>query len=571
MPAAASVEESNLVAIQTLQNNLDRLQDATDASDSEINFLSDLLSDPTFQALVDIQDGLEEYREQNPDGPSRALHAAKCIAEVYHEVKGLMDSDRHVNELNQILGNVHVKAILDAHDDIIDRNFEEAQVEDMIQPKLFKSVSTIQDLDEDIRVVGIMKTDEPLGITVKIEESGDLVIARILAGSMSDKLGLLHVGDIVREVNNRPVMSPQMLMDEIRRADSRVNLKIIPRHVDRQQTSQMFMKTHFAYNPMNDRLIPSKEAGLAFQDGDILHVLNHEDPNWWQAKIVGDDNNQVGLIPSKNLEENRKAFVRRDMDYSKSSLLCGLKRNKKKKIKYNATKNKDWDNADLVLYEEVTRMPPFERKTLVLVGASGVGRRSLKEKLIKSDPRRFASAIPNTSRAPRDGEIHGKKYFFSDRDTMEMEIRNDLFLEYGVFNGNLYGTKLETVHNTIHSGKMCVLDVNPTSLKTLKTPEFMPYIIFLAAPNAEALTVMYEEGRRKGVGRGIAGPGTIGYKTEEDFLKIIEESAQIEKVYKSYFDTTIVNDSFEDTFKEIRQIVDSLGTDTQWVPVNWVY
>ena len=54
----------------------------------------------------------------------------------------------------------------------------------------------------------------------------------------------------------------------------------------------------------------------------------------------------------------------------------------------------DWDNADLVLYEEVTRMPPFQRKTLVLVGANGVGRRSLKEKLIKSDHRRFASALP---------------------------------------------------------------------------------------------------------------------------------------------------------------------------------
>lgn len=58
---------------------------------------------------------------------------------------------------------------------------------------------------------------------------------------------------------------------------------------------------------------------------------------------------------------------------------------------------------------------------------------------------------------------------------------------------------------------------------------------------------------------------------EEDFLKIIDESAQIEKVYKSYFDMTIVNDSYDETFREIRQIVDSLSTDTQWVPVNWVY
>ena len=54
----------------------------------------------------------------------------------------------------------------------------------------------------------------------------------------------------------------------------------------------------------------------------------------------------------------------------------------------------DWDTADLVLYEEVARMPPFQRKSLVLVGANGVGRRSLKERLIKSDPRIFAGAMP---------------------------------------------------------------------------------------------------------------------------------------------------------------------------------
>ena len=63
----------------------------------------------------------------------------------------------------------------------------------------------------------------------------------------------------------------------------------------------------------------------------------------------------------------------------------------------------------------------------------------------------------------------------------------------------------------------------------------------------------------------------ICYFQEEDFLNTISESAQIEKVYKSYFDMTIVNDSFEDTFLEIRKAVNDLSTETQWVPVNWVY
>lgn len=568
MPAASNAEdESGLVAVRTLQNNLDRLQDATDAPDSEIDFLSNFLSNSLLQSIVETQDKLEDQ----PEVPVN-IHAGKCVTDVYNALGDLINTDRNADELDRLLSDRHFKAILDAHDDIIDRNFEEIPaVED--QP-IFQEQdhSVFNTVNDQIRLVGIMKSDtEPLGITVKIDETGDLTIARIMAGSMSDKLGLLHVGDIIKEVNGIPVFTPQQLMDIIRNADRSITLKIVPTYIEQHHTSQMFMKAHFNYNPQNDRLIPSKEAGLAFQDGDILHIYNHDDPNWWQAQIVGDETNRVGLIPSKNLEENRKAFVRSDMDYSKSSLLCGLKRKKKKKIKYSTTKNKDWDTADLVLYEEVTRMPPFQRKTLVLVGANGVGRRSLKERLIKSDPRRFASAIPHTSRPPREGEVHGKKYFFTDRETMDMEIHNDLFLEYGEFNGNLYGTKLETIHDTIRSGKMCVLDVNPTSLKVLKNPEFMPYIIFIAAPSAEALMVMYEDGRRKGVGRGIAGPGTIDFKTEEDFLKIIEESAQIEKVYKSYFDMTVVNDSFDETFREIRHVVESLSTDTQWVPVSWVY
>lgn len=52
------------------------------------------------------------------------------------------------------------------------------------------------------------------------------------------------------------------------------------------------------------------------------------------------------------------------------------------------------DKADLKLYEEVARMPPFQRKTLVLIGTEGVGRRTLKTKLLNLDPDRFGATIP---------------------------------------------------------------------------------------------------------------------------------------------------------------------------------
>ena len=54
----------------------------------------------------------------------------------------------------------------------------------------------------------------------------------------------------------------------------------------------------------------------------------------------------------------------------------------------------EFDKCDLSVYEEVTKMPPFQRKTLILVGASGVGRRALKQKLLKDDPRRFGAVMP---------------------------------------------------------------------------------------------------------------------------------------------------------------------------------
>ena len=54
----------------------------------------------------------------------------------------------------------------------------------------------------------------------------------------------------------------------------------------------------------------------------------------------------------------------------------------------------DFDRTELMIYEEVARMPPFQRKTLVLIGGQGVGRRALKSRLNKADPDRFGCVLP---------------------------------------------------------------------------------------------------------------------------------------------------------------------------------
>lgn len=68
----------------------------------------------------------------------------------------------------------------------------------------------------------------PQGVTFRVE-GGELVIARILHGGMVAQQGLLHVGDIIKEVNGQPVGSdPRALQELLRSASGSVILKILP-------------------------------------------------------------------------------------------------------------------------------------------------------------------------------------------------------------------------------------------------------------------------------------------------------------------------------------------------------
>lgn len=273
------------------------------------------------------------------------------------------------------------------------------------------------------------------------------------------------------------------------------------------------MRALFDYNPKEDTLLPCREIGLAFERGDILQIIDQKDPNWWQAKKVGTDG-PTGLIPSLELEERRKAYVAPEADYVHKISICGTRISKKKrKIIYQSKSNSEFDKAELLLYEEVTRMPPFKRKTLVLIGTKGVGRRTLKNRLINSDPEKFGTIIPHTSRTPRVLEENGRGYWFVDRETMEQEIKENKFLEYGEHNGNLYGTHLDSIRDVIKQGKMCVLDCSPVALKILhNSSEFLPFVIFVAAPGLEHLKLMYDHDK------------SLGYSSSRNLTVIIKNT-----------------------------------------------
>ncbi|XP_068620910.1 protein PALS2 [Battus philenor] len=503
-------------------------------------------------------------------------------------------------ELAILLSRVHFKALIDAHDQVgaiwLERGSgidEKSAQKD--NSELLGNIDRGLDLDlngdmpiETIKVVGLRKVPgQPLGLTVTTDEHGQLIVARILAGSAAAKQALLSVGDVLLEVDGVHIDSEDQLKEAVSKPNDRVTLKVGPNL--KEKSSQLsnklscYMRALFDYDPKEDTLLPCKEIGLPFKKGDILQVSDRKDPNWWQASHV-EKTDVVGLIPSPELEERRKAYVPPEADFVHKISICGARiSKKKKKFVYESRSSVQLEGAELALYEEVARTPPFLRRILALVGTKSVGRRTLKNRMIQEHPDRFGAVVPHTSRPPRPLEENGLSYWFVSRDEMERDAHAGRFLEYGEHNGHLYGTHLDSIRAVIKEGKMCILDCAPQSLKLLhNSSEFLPYVVLIGAPGIEQLrNLTYASNRNLTFDR----QSSIRYSSrrartleslaslyeEEDMKQTLEDSARIQRTYEKYIDLVITNNNIDTTYSKIMDALHSLSTDHQWVPVSWIY
>uniref|UniRef100_A0A673AGM3 Membrane protein, palmitoylated 2a (MAGUK p55 subfamily member 2) n=1 Tax=Sphaeramia orbicularis TaxID=375764 RepID=A0A673AGM3_9TELE len=454
-------------------------------------------------------------------------------------------------ELAQILTQPHFQSLLETHDSVASQACESPLPSpcDFVDHEQEDGLPNNPHPPPDaIRMVGIRKVaGEHLGVTFKVD-SGELVIARILHGGMVDQQGLLHVGDIIKEVNGREVgRDPRVLQEELQATSGSVVLKILPSYHEAIPPRQVFFKCHYDYDPANDNLIPCKEAGLRFETGDILQIVNQDDVNWWQARHVEGGN--TGLIPSQMLEEKRKAFVKTDVELAPTGR--------------ETLPPAEFDRHEILLYEEVAKVPPFKRKTLLLIGAQGVGRRRLKTQLLLRDPQLFGTTIPYTSRKPKKGERESRMYAFTSRSKMETDIKNGRYLEHGEYDGSLYGIKMDSIHEVVEAGRVCILDANPQSLKVLRTSEFLPYVVFLQSPDFEVLKAMNHSAVEAGV--------VTKTLTDEELHRTCNDSAKIQVAYGHYFDLTIVNGNLDETYRTVKAALETVSKNPQWVPVTWVF
>ncbi|XP_029028658.1 55 kDa erythrocyte membrane protein [Betta splendens] len=386
---------------------------------------------------------------------------------------------------------------------------------------------------------------EPMGVTLKLNDKQRCTVARILHGGMIHRQGSLHEGDEIAEINGKSVKnhSVDQLQKMIKESNGLITMKIIPNPQSRSKTCEMYMRAQFDYDPTKDDLIPCKEAGLKFQTGDIIKIINKQDPNWWQGRVESSATDFAGLIPSPELQEWRVASKSKAREGGQSCSPFGKK--KKCKDKYLAKHSSIFDQLDVISYEEVVRLPAFKRKTLVLIGAHGVGRSHIKNALLTKYPEKFSYPAPHTTRPQRKDEENGQEYYFISHEDMTKCISGNALLEYGSFQGFMFGTKFETIQKIHDQGKIAVLDVEPQTLKVLRTADFAPLVVFIAPTTAAPQT--------------------------ENLQMIQKESEAIQSTYGHFFDVVLVNNDVDESVKGVEEAMENAVSTPQWVPVSWVY
>uniref|UniRef100_A0A8D3B8C2 MAGUK p55 scaffold protein 3b n=1 Tax=Scophthalmus maximus TaxID=52904 RepID=A0A8D3B8C2_SCOMX len=546
----------------------------------DLVFLKDVLSEKSIGYLMKIHEKLKQYEKHSP---TPVLHSASCLAE--DVASEWTSGGRRGRELLLLLSTPHLKAVLSAHDTVAQKNF------DPVLPPLPEDLD--DDLEEEsVKIVRLVKNKEPLGATIRRDEAtGAVIVARIMRGGAADRSGLVHVGDELREVNGNLITHkrPDEISQILSQSQGSITLKIIPAVVeeDNLKESRVYLRALFDYTPFEDKATPCQEAGLPFQRGDILQVVSHEDATWWQAKRVGDCNLRAALIPSTLFQERRLRYrmkmgsfpspvspkpltckPRFTPDWDSEGALNGkdiaslrrsLRLRRDRQGSPGEAHTPDANHADFLIYEEVAQyLPrPGERpRLIVLIGSLGARVTELKQKVIAENPRRYGLAVPHTTRARKSHEREGVEYHFITKAAFEADIQCGKFIEYGEYKDNLYGTSLESIHRVLDQNKVCLVDVQPEALKTLRTAEFKPYVFFVRP--------RIFDNQRKPL-------GSSSSLSLSDELQDIKQS--VERTLEGYghwMDYVLVKEDPVSALAELQVVLERVQMEPQWVPVSWV-
>uniref|UniRef100_G3NAW0 Protein PALS1 n=1 Tax=Gasterosteus aculeatus aculeatus TaxID=481459 RepID=G3NAW0_GASAC len=546
--------EELLLSLKQVRGSLSDQQ-----SQNDVELVLALLNKSDFQSALKIHNAVATSMHRPSPPYPHTQQALQLALEVYHSVL----QNKEGLELHRLLSDTHIQSLLLAHDSI-------AETEMQLEPLPSEGETLTQWGGETVKIVRIEKAqDVPLGATVR-NEMESVVISRIVRGGAAERSGLLSEGDEVLEINGVEIRGKDVnqVFDILADMHGLLTFVLIPSTQSKPppvKESVIHVKAHFDYDPSDDPYVPCRELGLSFQKGDILHIISQSDPNWWQAYRDGDEDNQplAGLVPGKSFQQQREAMkqtIEEDKEPEKTGKLWCAKKNKRKrkKLLYNTNRNDDLDNEEVLTYEEMAlyHQPANRKRPIALIGPASCGQAELRQRLLNSQPERFAGAVPHTTRSRRDCELSGRDYHFVSRQTFEAELAAGKLIESGDFEKNLYGTSTDSVRQVINTGKICVLCLHTQALKVLRSSDLKPYIIFIAPPSQERLRALLAKDNKN--------------PKPEELRDVIEKAREMEQSCGHLFDGVITNTDQDKAFNELLRLINKLDTEPQWVPCSWL-
>ncbi|CEF68708.1 Discs large homolog 1-like protein [Strongyloides ratti] len=453
------------------------------------------------------------------------------------------------------------------------------------------------------RSLTLIKNNQGLGFNIVGGEDGEpIFISHVLPGGVADQSGgHIQKGDVLLEVNGISLehSSHSEAAQTLKNSLNPVNLTLQYRPNEYEafekkleqlrndmilvgnnskyleeivSEGEVFVKALFD----NDFSSPQNRM-LPFQYGDILHLISvNENDDWWSAEKVnfsGESISEKGLIPSKKKVEKKEKQRRRKefnnnkkMNYnlevkkkfSKDSYWKEVRRHREDYTGTDFTTTEDDSDSDrysltqnetIFTYQTVKLHHITYKRPVVILG---ILKDRIIDELVTKYSDNFALSIPHTSRLPRENEVDGKDYYFVSKEQMERDVKsNNIFIEAGQFQNNLYGTSIASIIDVANTGKHCILDVSGNAIKRLETQaNIHPIAIFVRPKNFYQL---------------IEWDVSL---LEEDAKEIYKRILKIEKTFKDHFTTIITGPSFDNILEKIKEVIYYNSQSYAWIPTK---
>ncbi|XP_039770923.1 disks large homolog 2 isoform X17 [Ornithorhynchus anatinus] len=451
-------------------------------------------------------------------------------------------------------------------------------------------------LEGEPRKVVLHKGSTGLGFNIVGGEDGEgIFVSFILAGGPADLSGELQRGDQILSVNGIDLRgaSHEQAAAALKGAGQTVTIiaQYQPEDYARfeakihdlreqmmnhsmssgsgslrtNQKRSLYVRAMFDYDKSKDSGLPSQ--GLSFKYGDILHVINASDDEWWQARrvVLDGDSEEMGVIPSKRRVERKERARLKTVKFNAKPGVIDAKgsfNDKRKKSfifsrKFPFYKNKEQSEQEtsdpergqedfILSYEPVTRQEINYTRPVIILGPM---KDRINDDLISEFPDKFGSCVPHTTRPKRDYEVDGRDYHFViSREQMEKDIQEHKFIEAGQYNDNLYGTSVQSVRFVAERGKHCILDVSGNAIKRLQVAQLYPIAIFIKPRSLEPLMEMNKR------------------LTEEQAKKTYDRAIKLEQEFGEYFTAIVQGETLEDIYNQCKLVIEEQSGPFIWIP-----